>query len=178
MAAVSPFVPDVHGRFGPYGGRYVPETLMHALSQLTEAYAAARKDPEFQQQLQYYLRAVRRPADAAVLRRAADERGRRGADLSQARGPEPHRRSQDQQLHRPGAADAAHGQAADHRRDRCRPARRRHGHRGRPVRLPVPGLHGRGRRSPAAAERLQDAGPGQRGGVGRQRQPYPARRHQ
>lgn len=49
-------VPDPHGRFGPYGGRYVPETLMHALRQLTEHYDAARADPEFHKQLAYYLR--------------------------------------------------------------------------------------------------------------------------
>ncbi len=55
MTTVSPFVPDIHGRFGPYGGRFVPETLMHALGQLTEAYAAAREDPEFERQLNYYL---------------------------------------------------------------------------------------------------------------------------
>jgi tryptophan synthase beta chain len=48
-------VPDQHGRFGPYGGRYVPETLMHALRQLSEQYDAAREDPEFQKQLDYYL---------------------------------------------------------------------------------------------------------------------------
>jgi tryptophan synthase beta chain len=51
-----PSVPDQHGRFGPYGGRYVPETLMHALRQLSEHYDAARADPEFQKQLDYYLR--------------------------------------------------------------------------------------------------------------------------
>ena len=40
-------VPDARGRFGPFGGRYVPETLMAALDELTEAYAAARRDPAF-----------------------------------------------------------------------------------------------------------------------------------
>ncbi|MCS6978291.1 MAG: tryptophan synthase subunit beta [Gemmatales bacterium] len=49
-------VPDVHGRFGPFGGRYVPETLMYALRQLTEEYAKASADPEFQRQFDYYLR--------------------------------------------------------------------------------------------------------------------------
>lgn len=49
-------VPDQRGRFGPYGGRYVPETLMHALRQLTDQYDAARGDPEFQKQLDYYLK--------------------------------------------------------------------------------------------------------------------------
>jgi tryptophan synthase beta chain len=52
----SPSVPDSRGRFGPYGGRYVPETLMHALLQLTEQYELARGDPVFQERLQYYLR--------------------------------------------------------------------------------------------------------------------------
>ena len=67
---------------------------------------------------------LRRPAVAAVPGLAA-ERGRRPPDLPQARGPQPHRRAQDQQRARPGAARPADGQAADHRRDRRRPARRR-----------------------------------------------------
>jgi len=49
-------VPDVQGRFGPFGGRYVPETLMHALQQLTEEYDRACADPSFQSQFEYYLR--------------------------------------------------------------------------------------------------------------------------
>ncbi|QDU60549.1 Tryptophan synthase beta chain [Planctomycetes bacterium Pan216] len=48
-------VPDASGRFGPYGGRYVPETLMHALDQLERAYAEAREDEEFQRTFAYYL---------------------------------------------------------------------------------------------------------------------------
>ena len=47
-------VPDPQGRFGPYGGRYVPETLMYALRQLTEHYDHARTDPEFRKQFDYY----------------------------------------------------------------------------------------------------------------------------
>lgn len=49
-------VPDSHGRFGPYGGRYVPETLMPALLELEQEYAAARKDRAFRQELSYYLK--------------------------------------------------------------------------------------------------------------------------
>ncbi len=49
-------VPDSHGRFGPYGGRYVPETLMPALLELEQEYAAARKDPGFRRELAYYLK--------------------------------------------------------------------------------------------------------------------------
>ena len=49
-------VPDSHGRFGPYGGRYVPETLMPALLELEQEYATARKDPGFRRELAYYLK--------------------------------------------------------------------------------------------------------------------------
>ncbi len=49
-------VPDAQGHFGPYGGRYVPETLMHPLQELEAEYFRAQKDPEFQNELQYYLR--------------------------------------------------------------------------------------------------------------------------
>ncbi|MDA7951006.1 MAG: tryptophan synthase subunit beta [Pirellulaceae bacterium] len=43
--------PDDHGRFGMFGGRYAPETLTFALEQLTDEYAKAKKDREFQQEL-------------------------------------------------------------------------------------------------------------------------------
>ncbi|HVY71793.1 MAG TPA: tryptophan synthase subunit beta, partial [Verrucomicrobiae bacterium] len=49
-------VPDATGHFGPYGGRFVPETLMHPLQELEAEYGRAQKDPAFQQELQYYLR--------------------------------------------------------------------------------------------------------------------------
>jgi len=48
-------LPDAKGRFGPYGGRFVPETLMHPLQELEEEYFRAQHDPEFQRELQYYL---------------------------------------------------------------------------------------------------------------------------
>jgi tryptophan synthase beta chain len=41
------FAPDAEGRWGPYGGRYVPEALVAALDELTEAFEAARVDPDF-----------------------------------------------------------------------------------------------------------------------------------
>jgi tryptophan synthase beta chain len=55
-AIASAGLPDAQGRFGPYGGRFVPETLMHPLQQLEEEYFRARKDPEFQRELEYYLK--------------------------------------------------------------------------------------------------------------------------
>ena len=48
--------PDARGHFGPYGGMYVPETLMSPLQDLAEEYARARKDPAFKRELEYYLR--------------------------------------------------------------------------------------------------------------------------
>lgn len=48
--------PDSLGRFGKFGGKYVPETLMPALAELTEAYTRYSQDSEFQQQLQGLLR--------------------------------------------------------------------------------------------------------------------------
>jgi tryptophan synthase beta chain len=49
-------VPDALGHFGPYGGRFVPETLMHPLQELEAEYARACQDPEFQRQFSYYLK--------------------------------------------------------------------------------------------------------------------------
>ncbi|MGC5324573.1 tryptophan synthase subunit beta [Brevibacillus sp. SYSU BS000544] len=48
-------VPDEHGRFGKFGGKYVPETLMNALSELEEAFAEARKDTAFLNELNHLL---------------------------------------------------------------------------------------------------------------------------
>jgi tryptophan synthase beta chain len=76
MSAVPSTVPDQQGRFGPYGGRFVPETLMHALDQLTQAYATAREDPEFQKQLAYYLQQyVGRPTPLYFAERLTQEAG-------------------------------------------------------------------------------------------------------
>lgn len=49
-------IPDGLGHFGPFGGRFVPETLIPALEELASAYEAVKEDPQFQQRLNYYLR--------------------------------------------------------------------------------------------------------------------------
>ena len=49
-------LPDVHGHFGPYGGMFVPETLMSALRDLTAEYETAKSDPRFQRELDDLLR--------------------------------------------------------------------------------------------------------------------------
>ena len=48
--------PDERGHFGPYGGIFVAETLMPALAELREAYAAAQTDPEFRAEFEYELK--------------------------------------------------------------------------------------------------------------------------
>src|SRR5271155_5610670 len=69
-------VPDIHGRFGAYGGRFVPETLMHALDQLTNAYRVAQEDAEFQRQLHYYWQHyVGRPSPLYFAERLTREAG-------------------------------------------------------------------------------------------------------
>jgi tryptophan synthase beta chain len=55
---IGPFLrgPDSLGRFGTFGGRFVPETLIDALEQLTQAYKEARADPAFEARLSDYLK--------------------------------------------------------------------------------------------------------------------------
>ena len=48
-------IPDKNGHFGVYGGRFVPETLIYALDELTAEYALARRDPKFLKELDYYF---------------------------------------------------------------------------------------------------------------------------
>ena len=68
--------PDLKGHFGPYGGRYVPETLMHPLKELEEEYFRAQKDPEFQKELSYYLKEfVGRPTPLYFAERLTKELG-------------------------------------------------------------------------------------------------------
>ena len=52
--AVSRF-PDDRGRFGDFGGKFIPETLMAAVSELDDAYQAAKADPDFQERLEHLL---------------------------------------------------------------------------------------------------------------------------
>ena len=54
MPKVNKALPDKAGHFGPYGGKYVPETLMSALDELERFYRAAKKDKRFQKELKYY----------------------------------------------------------------------------------------------------------------------------
>jgi tryptophan synthase beta chain len=68
--------PDALGRFGAFGGRFVPETLMDALNRLAEEYDRARADPEFQARLDYYLaHYVGRPSPLFHAERLSQQAG-------------------------------------------------------------------------------------------------------
>ncbi len=68
--------PDAAGRFGQFGGRFVAETLMPLVLQLEQEYAAARADPTFQTELDYYLKHyVGRPSPLWFAERLTRELG-------------------------------------------------------------------------------------------------------
>jgi tryptophan synthase beta chain len=76
MSTTNPSLPDAHGRFGAYGGQYVPETLMAALAELEAAYRAARSDPAFEAELAGLLRTyVGRPTPLYHAKRLTAEAG-------------------------------------------------------------------------------------------------------
>jgi tryptophan synthase beta chain len=69
-------LPDARGRFGPYGGRYVPETLIPALEEVEAAYREAKRDPAFLAELEYYLREFAgRPTPLFHARRLSEHWG-------------------------------------------------------------------------------------------------------
>ncbi|MDA0699583.1 MAG: tryptophan synthase subunit beta [bacterium] len=69
-------LPDARGRFGPYGGRYVPETLIPALDELETAYREATADPDFRSELDRVLRdVVGRPSLLTLAERLTAELG-------------------------------------------------------------------------------------------------------
>jgi tryptophan synthase beta chain len=68
--------PDAHGYFGPYGGMFVPETLMAPLLELAREYARVKRDPAFRRELDYYLREyVGRPTPLYLAERLSAEAG-------------------------------------------------------------------------------------------------------
>jgi tryptophan synthase beta chain len=73
---VSATVPDARGHFGPYGGRFVPETLVYALDQLESEYRRARADQAFEAELEATLRDFAgRPTPLFEARRLSEAAG-------------------------------------------------------------------------------------------------------
>ena len=76
MNTATPNVPDAAGRFGDFGGRYVPETLTRALDELTVEYEKARQDAAFQAELDELLKNyVGRPSPLYFARRLTERCG-------------------------------------------------------------------------------------------------------
>ncbi|MCH8275465.1 MAG: tryptophan synthase subunit beta [Armatimonadetes bacterium] len=73
-----PSAPRTQGRFGLYGGRYVPETLVPALDELTQAFHEAWNDPAFRAELEgHHRKTIGRPTPLTYLPRISDETGLR-----------------------------------------------------------------------------------------------------
>ena len=71
-------LPDARGRFGPFGGRYVPETLVSALEELEEAYTRLSQDASFRSELDALLRDYAgRPTPLYLARRLSEQLGAR-----------------------------------------------------------------------------------------------------
>jgi tryptophan synthase beta chain len=69
-------VPDERGKFGPYGGQFVPETLMPALEELIAAYDAAIHDADFMAEFDYLLQTyVGRPSPLTYAKRLTNQLG-------------------------------------------------------------------------------------------------------
>ncbi len=76
MTEPSNEVPDARGKFGPYGGQFVPETLMPALKELITAYEQSQQDPAFAEEFSYLLRTyVGRPSPLSYARRLSEKLG-------------------------------------------------------------------------------------------------------
>ena len=69
-------MPDKKGHFGPYGGKFAPETLMPALIELEAAYLAAKKDKAFLSELDYYFKEfIGRPTPLFFAKRLTEHLG-------------------------------------------------------------------------------------------------------
>jgi hypothetical protein len=145
--------PDELGRFGEFGGRFVPEALMPACLELEAAFLDAWSDPGFLDEFHQVLREFGgRPTPVTYCPRLSQQLG---LEIYLKREDLAHTGShQDQQRRRSSIAHAANGQEAHDCRDRCRPTRRGVGHRGGTNGPILHGLHGRSGYPTTGAQRL------------------------
>ena len=140
--------PAVEERFGPYGGRFVPETLIAALDELSAAWAEAREDKGFRTELAVLFRDfVGRPTPLYLAERLSERVGRRvylkREDLAHT-GAHKINNAVGQAL-----LARRMGKTPRDRRDRRRAAWRSDGHGLRALRPRVRGLHGHRGHPPA-----------------------------
>ena len=162
--------PDVTASSASSAGGSCPRRSSRRSTRSPRSTTRPRTTRSSSREFDHLLRDLRGPADHAHRGAAVRRARRRRAHPAQARGPHAHRRPQDQQRARPGAAHQAAGQDPGDRRDRRGPARRRHRHRRRPARPGVRHLHGRGRLRAPGAQRRPDEAARRRGRAGAQRQ--------
>lgn len=76
MTQIIETVPDDHGKFGPYGGQFVPETLMPALEELIRAYEEVKQDQAFKDEYAHLLKSyVGRPSPLTYAKRLTEQLG-------------------------------------------------------------------------------------------------------
>ena len=134
--------PDRTGHFGLYGGRFVPEALVSALEELTDAFHSAQADPQFVAELDRLLRDYAgRPSALTEAPRFAAEAG--GARILLKREDLNHTGSHkiNNVLGQASAYEAVRKDPSD-RGDRRRSARRRYRDRGGAARFGLHGVHG------------------------------------
>ena len=136
---------DERGFYGEFGGSFVPPELQKNIDELQEAYLRYVDDPEFQKEFNDLLRDyVGRPSPLYFAPRLSEKYGTnvylKREDLNQQR-------------HRAGTFSQAHGQKANHCRDRRRPARRGNSHSLRLDGLGMLRLYGRTGYSASKTER-------------------------
>ena len=152
-------------RFGPFGGRYVPETLIPALDELEAAYEAARARSGISDGVGRTAAGIRRASFSADRCAALFGVGGRSS-VAETRGPEPHRRAQDQQHGRAGVAGAAHGEAVGSSPRRARGSTAWRRRRSARASASVRRVHGRGGHAAPGAERLPHGADGREGRAG------------
>ena len=114
------------GRFGEYGGQYVPEIVMNAVNELNEAYEKYKNDPEFLSELrQLYRDYANRPSLLYYAEKMTKDLG--GAKVYLKREDLNHTGAHKiNNVIRTDLTSKENGQKKDHRRDRCRTARSCH----------------------------------------------------
>ena len=172
-----PAYPDAKGRYGAFGGRYVPETLVPALDRLQAGVDRYLHSADFQAEFHHELKTwVGRPDGAFACARRLSKRW--GAEVWLKREDLAHTGAHKiNNAVGPDAAREAPRREAHHRRNRCRSARRGERRRRRAAGNAVRRLHGGGGRRAPGAERRAHAAHGRDRRAGDRRRQDPARGH-
>ena len=115
------------GRFGPFGGQYIPETLMNEIQRLDKAYAYYKNDPQFQAELKDLLdNYANRPSLLYYAERMTKDLG--GAKIYLKREDLNHTGAHKSIMPSASACWQKNGQDPGHSRNRCRTARSSYGY--------------------------------------------------